>query len=65
VGQATVIRDIEIWWPVSNTRQHFRNVPLDCAFHIREGREVLDPIHWKPFEIGKTKIAPAMMDHHH
>jgi hypothetical protein len=65
VGQAMVIRDIEIWWPVSNTRQHFRNVPLDRAFHIREGRDVLDPIHWKPFEIGKTKIAPAMMDHHH
>jgi hypothetical protein len=38
-------------------------VPVDRAFHIREGRDVLDPIEWKPFEIGKTKIAEPMHDH--
>ncbi len=57
VGQAASIREIEIWWPDSGLRQHFRNVKVDQAFHIREGRDVLDPVEWKQFEIGKTKIA--------
>ena len=65
LGQASSIREIEIWWPVSGVRQHFRNVPMDRAFHIREDREELDPIVWKPFEIGKTKIAQSMQDHQH
>jgi hypothetical protein len=26
-------------------------------------RHLLAPIHSKPFKIGKTKIAPSMMDH--
>jgi len=30
------------------------------TFHVREGRNVLDQIEVKPFEIGKTKIAPPM-----
>jgi hypothetical protein len=63
LGQATSIREIEIWWPVSGLRQHFRNVKADRAFHIREGRDVLDRITWKTFEIGKTKIAQPVHDH--
>jgi hypothetical protein len=63
VGKASSIREIEIWWPVPGLRQRFRGVPVDRAFHIREGRDVLDPIEWKPFEIGKTKIAEPMHDH--
>jgi tetratricopeptide (TPR) repeat protein len=65
VGQAESIREIEIWWPVSGLRQHFRNVPLDRAFHIREGSDTLDPVTWKQFEIGKTKIAPTIAEHRH
>ena len=65
VGKASSIREIEIWWPVSGLRQKFRNVPVDRVFHIREGRNVLDQIVWKPFEFGKTKIADPMQEHHH
>jgi hypothetical protein len=39
--------------------------PTEGAFHIKEGRDVLDPIQWKMFEIGKTKIATPMHDHQH
>jgi hypothetical protein len=46
-------------------RQKFRDVPVDKTFHIVEGRDVLDPILWKPFEIGKTKIAQSMHEHDH
>jgi hypothetical protein len=65
VGQASTIREIEIWWPVSGLRQHFNNVKVDRAFNIREGRDVLDPLEWKQFEIGKTKIAQPLGDHPH
>ncbi len=60
VGQATVVKDIEIWWPVSGERQHFRNVAIDSAYHVKEGVETLEPIHWKQFEIGKEKIAKPL-----
>ncbi|MGA2807785.1 MAG: CRTAC1 family protein [Terracidiphilus sp.] len=65
VGQASSIREIEIWWPVSGLRQRFRNVAVDRTFHVKEGRDVLDPVEVKPFEIGKTKIAQSMHDHAH
>jgi hypothetical protein len=60
VGQATVVKEIEIWWPVSGERQHFRNVAIDSAYHVKEGVEKLEPIHWKQFEIGKEKIAKPL-----
>ena len=65
VGKATSISEVEIWWPVTGQRQHFRNVAVDKAFHIREGRNMLDPLVWKSFEIGKTKIAEPMHEHSH
>jgi hypothetical protein len=65
VGLATSIRDIEIGWPVSKLRQHFSNVPVDRAFHILEGRDALDPVNLRPFEIGKTKIAQPAHEHQH
>ena len=60
VGQAASIREIEIWWPVSGLRQSFRNVQVDRAYRIVEGRNVLEPVMWKSFEIGKSKIAHPM-----
>jgi hypothetical protein len=65
VGQASAIREIEIWWPVSGIRQKFRNVAVDRTFLVSEGRDVLDSVEVKPFEIGKTKIAQPMHDHAH
>ncbi len=65
VGQAAAIKEIEIWWPVSGLSQHFRNVAVDKTFHLREGRDVLDPVTVKLFEIGKTKIAPPMQEPMH
>lgn len=62
VGQAKTATEIEVWWPVSGDRERFKNVPMDQAFHIREGRDVLDPVKLKPFEIGKTRIAEMTPD---
>jgi len=60
IGKATKVREIEIFWPVSGKRQIFRNVQADRNYHVVEGRDRLEPVHWKQFEIGKTKIAPMM-----
>lgn len=60
IGQASVVKEIEIWWPASNTRQHFHNVAIDGAYHVKEGVDVLEPIHWKQFEIGIEKIAKPL-----
>jgi hypothetical protein len=34
-----VVRALEVSWPTSRTRQTFRDVPIDHAIEIREGRE--------------------------
>ncbi len=59
-GKAASIKEIEIFWPVSGLRQRFKDVGIDRTFHVLEGRDVLDPISVKAFEIGKTKIAEPM-----
>ena len=64
VGKAARIREIEVWWPVSGTRQRFANVAVDRTFHLREGSEKLDPVTLLPHEIGKTRIAMPAMEHH-
>lgn len=58
------IEEIEVGWPVSDQRQRLRDVPVDSAFPIREGRDVLDPVEWETIEIGKTKIAAPMLHLH-
>ncbi len=60
IGKATQVKDVEIWWPTSNTRQHFTNLPADTAWHITEFNPVPEQIHWKQFEIGREKIAPPL-----
>ncbi|MCB1218411.1 CRTAC1 family protein [bacterium] len=36
LGDATAIRELELYWPVSGTRQLFRDVPLDVLISVRE-----------------------------
>jgi FG-GAP-like repeat/ASPIC and UnbV len=63
VGKAASIREIEIWWPVSGIRQHFRKVAVDRTYKVREDSQTLVPVAVKTFEFGKTKIAPPPHDH--
>jgi hypothetical protein len=63
LGKAASIREIEIFWPASGMRQLFKEVAVDKTFHILEGRNVLDPVESREFEIGKTKIAEPEHDH--
>ena len=39
LGQAKAIQALEVSWPTSGTRQTFRDVPIDHAIEITEGRQ--------------------------
>jgi hypothetical protein len=39
LGQAKSIRTVEVSWPTSGTSQTFRDVPIDKAIEITEGRQ--------------------------
>lgn len=65
IGTANVVREIEIWWPVSGIHQHFQNIKADQTYRIKEDSNKVEQIELKTFEIGKTKIAIPMHDHHH
>ncbi len=64
VGKAASIRELEIWWPVSGVRQRFGNVLVDRTYHVLEDANKLDVVPVRTFEIGKTKIAAPLHDHH-
>lgn len=63
VGDATAIREIDVWWPVSGRRQKFRDIAVDCTYRVNEDVERLEPVAVKSFEIGKTAIAPQHQHH--
>ena len=44
VGDATEIMLVEVTWPVPRQVQQFRDVPVDRAFHIRQGNDALVPV---------------------
>jgi hypothetical protein len=55
LGNAGSIDKIEIFWPVSKTTQVFANVPVDRAFHVKEGVGTLDPVSYQSFAFPVTK----------
>lgn len=60
VGKATSIREIEIWWPASGTRQVFRDAAVDHVYRIIENKSAMVPVKLQEFEFGKMKIAHSM-----
>jgi len=63
VGKASIVDRIEVHWPVSGKTDRIEQVEIDRNYHLREGAGKLDPVEWKPYEIGKTKIAPNLHQH--
>ena len=48
LGRAKAIRALEVSWPTSGTRQTFRDVPIDRAIEITEGRPEFRPLNAPP-----------------
>ncbi|MDP6941355.1 MAG: CRTAC1 family protein [Planctomycetota bacterium] len=49
LGQATLIQELELFWPASGVRQVLENVPVDQCIQVTEGKEKWDVIPMKPF----------------
>jgi hypothetical protein len=48
LGKATVVSQLEVYWPMSQTTQVFHNVPADQAIEVTEFENVYRPLHWSP-----------------
>jgi len=48
LGKAAFVEKIEIFWPVSKTIQVFTEVPVDRAFHVKEGAALV-PMSYQSF----------------
>jgi tetratricopeptide (TPR) repeat protein len=55
IGQATTVESIEVHWPVSHKTDTLHNIPSDRNYQLTEGSGHVEELHWKSFEIGKSK----------
>jgi hypothetical protein len=58
VGKAQGIAEVEVTWPTSKLVQTFRDLPVDHAYHLREGAGALAPVEYKKFHL-RHLPAPA------
>ena len=58
IGRNARIVDLEIWWPASNTRQHFSDVPKNQALSIDELATSFARIDRKPVTLGGARRVP-------
>jgi len=59
LGKAVRISDIEIWWPATNTRQHFTNVEKNQFLEIREFAKDFTKLERHSFRLGGVKRTTA------
>jgi tetratricopeptide (TPR) repeat protein len=52
LGKSARIVDLEIWWPASNSRQHFAGVAVDQFLEIKEFAESYTKLVRHPFRLG-------------
>ena len=51
LGGARTILTVEVFWPTSQTRQVFRDVPIDHAIEINEGLHEFRVLSWAPIAV--------------
>ncbi len=52
LGKSARIVDLEIWWPASNSRQHFSNVATNQFLEIKEFATTYKKLERHPFKLG-------------
>lgn len=64
LGNAKAIRQIEITWPASGSKQVFRNVAMDQILKIREDSKTPVPVRLKKLDLASgSKSEPAHQQH--
>jgi tetratricopeptide (TPR) repeat protein len=61
LGKNARIVDVEIWWPTSNTRQHFSNVGKNQFLEIKEFANDYAKLDRKPYRLGGAKRDNAVV----
>jgi len=51
LGKAERVAEIEVTWPTSKLVQKFHDLPVDHAFHLKEGAATLTPVTYRPFHL--------------
>ena len=59
LGPNAGIVTLDIWWPTSNTRQHFANITKNQFIEIKEFATSYTPLQRKPFRLRETAPAAA------
>ncbi len=59
LGKSAQIVDLEIWWPASNSRQHFTSVAPNQFLEIREFAKSYITLERHPFKLGATASSLA------
>jgi hypothetical protein len=52
LGKSARIMNLEVWWPTSNTRQNFFNLPKNQFIEIKEFAEHYTKLERKSFRLG-------------
>jgi hypothetical protein len=55
LGKDARIVDLEIWWPASNTRQHFANLEKNQFLQIKEFDQEYAKLDRKPYRLGGSQ----------
>ena len=63
LGDADVIREVEVRWPSEGSVQRFTNVGADAAYEVREGDPQLHPVRLQAFD-WPTGLAPSRPMNH-
>ena len=61
LGKDATIVDLEVWWPTSNTRQHFSNLEKNQFLEIKEFSQEYARLDRKPYRLGGAKRDATMV----
>jgi hypothetical protein len=61
LGKSARITDLEIWWPTSNTRQHFSNIAKDQFLEIKEFAQDYSKLERHSYRLGGSRREVAAM----
>jgi tetratricopeptide (TPR) repeat protein len=59
LGRSAKAVDMDIWWPTSDTRQHFSNVGSNRWLQIEELADRYTPLKREPVRLGGSRRAPS------
>ena len=57
LGHSARIIALDVWWPATNTRQHFARVDKNQFIEIREFATSFSKLDRKPIKLGGSKVA--------